>query len=88
MQVKCDIKGCDYVANHVKPNYAKAMVGRHKNYVHGIKGKGYVPKVKSAAGLVVNSPTEPEPAVIPNYCPNCGCGIRAIMVAMNLRRKS
>lgn len=95
---KCDQKGCTYSATHIKASYAKAMVGRHKHAVHGIPGAHYkrkdgLPRQPRKPVPVGNSPAEnqtqpdSQPLTIPNFCPNCGCGIRAIMVAMNLRNK-
>lgn len=96
--VKCDQKGCTYTATHIKANYAKAMVGRHKNYVHGIRGKNYhrkdgLPTQPRKPVPVGNSPAEnqtqpdSQPLATPNFCPCCGTSLRAITVAMNLRSK-
>ena len=93
--IKCDVPGWDFVARHEGP-YVKCIIGRHKSMRHGIRGKmfKYSKQGKFEAGVVANHgivatepAPEPEPVNIPNFCPNCGCSIQAIMAAMNLRRR-
>jgi len=82
--IKCDQPGCDYVATHKRSSYAKCLIGIHKRKRHGIKGKTYVPKAKRIP--VTGNSTLAAPLATPNFCPNCGCHLRAVTAAMNLRR--
>lgn len=86
MIAKCTEKGCDYVATHKSQAYANAMLGRHKRFAHGITGKKYVKKADQVPAPV-NSPKE-EAKLVPNFCPNCGCHLRAVTAALNLMRRS
>lgn len=93
MRAVCDVKGCDYVANHARQAYANAMLGRHKRFTHGIAGKSPAALSSARKAATRNSellqPAEPQLEVrVPNFCPECGCNIRAVTAALNLRRKS
>jgi len=85
----CNHKGCKYEATHERPGYAAAMLGRHKKFKHGIAGK-YSPS-RNKAPQEVAAPTNPvappPPPQTPNYCPQCGCHLRAVTAALNLGRK-
>jgi len=90
--IKCDVEGCKYTATHIRPGYAKCMIGRHKSMAHGIRGKLWKYSVAGQRELSGNSPVEASPIPpkvmtinTPNYCPNCGCNLRAVTVAMNLK---
>ena len=93
MNIKCDQPGCDFVAHHHTP-YVKCIIARHKSIKHGIKGTSAAARSaqkKKAQREVLGIPGTEAPApeqVVPNFCPNCGCSIKTIMVAMNLRRRS
>jgi hypothetical protein len=89
--IKCDQPGCDFVAKH-DTDYVHCIIGRHKSMRHGIRGKMFKYTKSGKAELAVSGKDlvpepQPEPVNIPNFCPNCGCSITAIMAAMNLRRK-
>lgn len=88
-QSPCPEKGCDYVGEHRTQAYANVMLGRHKAKVHGIRSlhqiKYGTPKTPRKSEVLTRE--VPETQQIPNFCPNCGCGLRAVTVAMNLRRK-
>lgn len=90
--IKCDQPGCDFVAKH-DTDYVHCIIGRHKSVKHGIRGKmfKYTKSGKAEAATGISQSPQPVPEVeainIPNFCPNCGCSISAIMAAMNLRRK-
>lgn len=98
MKAKCPVAGCDFVAEHPTQNYANVLLGKHKAKVHGIRsahqirygGSKHEPKVvrKSEVPLF-DQPHTPavEPQVLPNFCPNCGCSMRAVTAALNLRTK-
>ena len=92
--IKCDVKGCSYVAVHHKPGYVNALIGVHKSKVHGIPGQSPAAKSHRKKVALVKSPVKPEPAVVEereivpvNFCPCCGTNLRAITVALNLRKR-
>ncbi len=99
-RIKCDQPGCTFVAEHDSSNYVRCIIGRHKSIIHKIRGKMYAyqknlearNKLKQVVKQVVNSqpesatPAEPEAMNIPNFCPNCGCNLRAVTAALNMRR--
>ena len=81
--LKCNIDGCTYEASHKRAGYAAAMLGRHRKLKHGIAGNSKPqPKPKPQAET---APMTPE-KVTPNFCPNCGCNLRVVTAALNLRR--
>jgi hypothetical protein len=90
--IKCDQPGCEFVAKHHRATYCNCIIARHKSIIHGIKGKSYKYSKKGVAERE-SGKSQPEampvaePLNIPNFCPNCGCSISAIMAAMNLRRR-
>ena len=93
-KIKCDVKGCDFVAEHKSPTYVRCIIGRHKSIIHHIRGKLYAYakglEAKKQLSEGRNSEvqeTAPEPVNIPNFCPNCGCSMAAVTAAMNLRRR-
>ena len=94
-KIKCDVKGCDFVAEHKSPTYVRCIIGRHKSIIHHIRGKLYAyakgleAKRQLAEGRNSEVQTKPEqPLYQVNLCPNCGCPINAVRVAMGLRRRS
>lgn len=84
--LKCPIAGCTHTVTHKRAGYAAALLGMHKRKVHGIRG-GYIKKA-DREGIPSKPQAESVSAVFPNHCPMCGCELRAIVVALNLRRKS
>lgn len=94
MRAVCDVKGCDYVANHARQAYANAMLGRHKRFTHGIAGKSPTALSSARKASTRNSESlqpvateEQQQLRIPNFCPECGCNMQAIVAALNLRRR-
>ena len=92
--VVCDQPGCDFTYTHLNPKVANRVLGNHKRRQHGIIGKSTSAqwKAKNDGKTVAARNSEPlseapAPLVVPNYCPNCGCSIRTVMAAMNLRAK-
>ena len=94
--IKCTEKGCGEIIQHASKGYAAALMGKHRAKHHGYVSpaskyyKGYTKRLKEKEASV-KSPV-PEPPVVeainlPNFCPNCGCSMSAIMAAMNLRRR-
>ena len=87
--IKCDVPRCTYTATHAREAYAKAMVGRHKRFAHGIAGKKYVKKSERVGNCQDAPAPQPTPErVSPNFCPNCGCNLAAVTAALNLRRRA
>lgn len=80
----CNHKGCKYEASHERAGYAAAMLGRHKKFKHGIAGKSKIPKAPKQIGAPNTQLLQPPKT--PNFCPNCGCHLRAITAALNLGR--
>jgi len=89
MKIKCP--DCSFVAEH-PTDYAKALLGRHRAKMHG-----YVsPSAKYRQPRKPEVQPEGEPPAKPkkfkqltpvNFCPGCGCNLRAVAVAMNLGGK-
>ena len=93
MKFKCDHKGCDFVAEH-PTIYAKALLGRHKAKEHGyISPTAKYNKPKQPRD---SESSESAPAVRPynrkpanqtvKFCPECGCDLHVVAVALRLRR--
>ncbi len=90
--IKCDHPGCEFVAKH-ETHYVNCIIARHKSMKHGVRGKLFkytkAGKAEAEARKSEVQPAAPTQEVamnIPNYCPNCGCSMRAVTAAMNLRR--
>jgi len=89
MKVKCP--DCDFVAVH-PTNYAKALLGRHRAKEHGyVSPTAKYRKAEKPRTSEVSQPkvidSSVEPTRTPNFCPDCGCNLRAVTAALNLRRK-
>lgn len=94
--IKCDVKGCDYTASHAT-DYVKAMIGIHKAKIHGIEGKtakyrkNYKPRnpedVAETSEVQTKRPyTRKAPTQLVKFCPECGCDLHVVAVALNLRK--
>lgn len=94
MKLICDEKGCDFSCSGP---YAKQEMGRHRRFTHGISGKSqsavYDKARKAAMGNSpspsVEAPPKPKKQklqAMANYCPECGCNLRAVNAAINLGR--
>jgi len=90
-QSPCQVKGCGFIAEHAKQGYANAILGKHKSKVHGIVSPAAKYYKGASRKSETVSQTNPQPQEVtqqsPNFCPNCGCGLRAVMVAMNLKAR-
>lgn len=93
-EAPCPEPGCKYVAQHHKKNYVNAVLGKHRVKEHGWvspAAKYYKKRTPSREPEVEAAPQprqQPIPEVAPNFCPNCGCNLRVITAALNLRRRS
>lgn len=89
--IKCDQPGCDFVARH-DTSYVKCIIARHRSIKHGIRGKLFkyskAGKAEAARNSEASTPQRSvaESVKTPNFCPNCGCNLRAVTAALNLRR--
>jgi len=92
MKIKCP--DCDFVASH-KTNYVKALLGRHRAKHHGYVSPGakYYKKNQQPRNPEVQT-ENPQPKIrkqklqlAVNFCPGCGCNLRAVAVALNLGGK-
>lgn len=75
---KCDQPGCGFEHRRAQ------SVGVHRRWAHGIKGRAHPNK---AIARVTVEPTPAKTkhssqAIAPNYCPACGCNLRAIATAL------
>lgn len=87
--VKCNL--CGRVFTHRNASVCRANLGNHMRS-HGIESKKSLAAKKREAKLVGNSPQESSPVrteerVFPSFCPSCGCNLRPVMVALNLKAK-
>lgn len=88
MKIKCP--DCSFVAEH-PTKYANAILGRHRAKMHGYISPSA--KYRQPRNSEVTTEEAPKPAKKPkqltpvNFCPGCGCNLRAVAVAMNLGGK-
>lgn len=97
---RCPHKGCNFSVTQPKLITVRAMIGKHRKKVHGYQSPGqkyyknYQARLKRerAGNSPVAEPTETrlpiELVKSPSFCPECGCNLRAITAALNLRRRA
>ena len=89
MKAPCDVKGCQFVAEH-PTKYVNAILGNHKRHVHGIMGKTAkyrLPKPEPDAGEEESKTPRKKRVQLTgglNFCPCCGTNLRAVQIAVGL----